>query len=233
VPEPSKDAVTTRVLLSCLLLALPAAAEEGRVEPALDCAASATQKVQERYDGVRDLSARFVQQTQSIAFGGDSEADEVSGRVQFAKPGRMRWEYEKPEPSLVVSDGKVLWIYDPSAGEAQKLTVDQGYLSGAAIQFLLGDGRILDSFEVTARECSDTRVELELRPREASTYEWIDLSVDPGTGWILATTVHDLFGNRTRVSFSEPRANEGVAAERFRFEPPEGVRVLSLEAPAE
>jgi outer membrane lipoprotein carrier protein len=198
----------------------------------LDCAGPATQKVQERYEGVRDLSARFVQQTQSIAFGGDSAADEVSGQVLFAKPGRMRWEYEKPEPSLVVSDGKVLWIYDPSAGEAQKLAVDQGYLSGAAIQFLLGEGRILDSFDVTARECTETRVELELRPREASTYERIDLAVDPGTGWILATTVLDLFGNRTRVSFSELRANAGAGAERFQFEPPEGVRVLSLEAPA-
>ena len=224
--------MTKRVLLSLLLFALPAAAEEAPVEPVLDCAGPATQKVQERYDGVRDLSARFVQQTQSIAFGGDSAPDEVSGQVLFAKPGRMRWEYEKPEPSLVVSDGKVLWIYDPSAGEAQKLAVDQGYLSGAAIQFLLGEGRILDSFDVTARECTETRVELELRPREASTYERIDLAVDPGTGWILATTVLDLFGNRTRVSFSELRANAGAGAERFQFEPPEGVRVLSLEAPA-
>ena len=75
------------------------------------------------------------------------------------------------------------------------------------------------------------RAELELRPREAATYERIDLVVDLATGWILATTVHDLFGNRTEVAFSELRPNEGAPAERFRFDPPEGVRVLSLEAP--
>jgi outer membrane lipoprotein carrier protein len=232
---PSKALVTKRVVLALLLAAWPASAEDGAAaasaEPALGCATTAVRKVQQRYDGVRDLAARFQQETQSVAFGGASDPDAVSGRVVFAKPGRMRWEYEKPEPSLVVTDGKVLWIYDPAAREAQKLAVDEGYLSGAAIQFLLGEGTILDSFEVTARECAEARVELELRPREPATYEQIDLSVDPATGWILATTVHDLFGNRTRVSFSDPRPNEGAPEELFRFEPPDGVRVLSLEAP--
>lgn len=223
------------VLLAILLAAQPALGEDPAEAPAPvadpTCAASATQKVQDRYDGVSDLAGFFVQQTRNVAFGGASEPVAASGRVLFAKPGRMRWEYEKPEPSLVVSDGAVLWIYDPVAGEAQKLTVDAAYLSGAAIQFLIGDGKILDSFEVTAHECSEARAELELRPREASTYERIDLAVDLDTGWILATTVHDLFGNRTEVAFSELRANEGAPAERFRFDPPEGVRVLSLETP--
>jgi outer membrane lipoprotein-sorting protein len=72
-----------------------------------------------------------------------------------------------------------------------------------------------------------------LRPREPSTYERIDLVVDPATGWILATTVHDLFGNRTRVAFSGFTANQGFPDAKFRFEPPEGVRVLSLEPPEE
>ena len=216
-------------LLASLALAPVAGAEAPAVEP--DCAAAVTEKVQRRYDGVQDLSAHFEQETRSVAFGGASGAEPVSGRVLFAKPGRMRWEYEKPEPSLVVSDGEVLWIYDPAAAEAQKLPVDQGYLSGAAIQFLLGSGKIGDSFQVTARECGAERAELELVPREPSTYERIELSVDPATGWILATTVHDLFGNQTRVSFRDPKPNEGAPLERFRFEPPEGVRVLQLEAP--
>lgn len=227
--------MTRHILLAFLLAALPASSEDvaagSTAEPTLDCAGPMIQKVQDRYDGVRDLSAHFVQETRNVAFGGAAAPDTVSGRVLFAKPGRMRWEYEKPQPSLVVSDGAVLWIYDPVAREAQKLAVDQGYLSGAAIQFLVGDGQIEDSFEVTARECGGASVELELRPREASTYERIDLSVDPDTGWILVTTVHDLFGNRTQVTFSELRANEGAPAERFGFEPPDGVRVLSLEAP--
>ena len=35
-----------------------------------------------------------------------------------------------------------------------------GFLSGAAIQFLLGEGEIRRDFEVTADVCSDAKVEL-------------------------------------------------------------------------
>ena len=137
-----------------------------------------------------------TQTTQSVAFGGDSSpaSEPARGRVEFAKPGRMRFEYETPEPSLVVSDGKTLWIYDPVAKEVQVLAVEGDFLSAAAIQFLLGEGRLQESFEVTARSCAPDRAELELRPRAEASYERIELVADPVSGWIRETTVHDLLG---------------------------------------
>jgi len=33
-----------------------------------------------------------------------------AGGVMFKKPGRMRWDYEKPEKATYVSDGGVLWV---------------------------------------------------------------------------------------------------------------------------
>ena len=190
------------LVAAALALAAPGARAAGEA-PAADCALAATDRVQARYEGLLALRARFRQTTWSVAFGGDSgpEAVAAEGRVEFAKPGRMRWEYEKPAPSLVVSDGSTLWIYDPTAREVQVLSVDQGFLSAAAIQFLLGQGRLRESFEVAARSCSATRAELELRPRADASYERIELAVDPGTGWIQETTVTDLLGNRTHVVF--------------------------------
>ena len=62
------------------------------------------------------------QTTRRVALGdGAGDALAASGEVVFAKPGKMRWTYESPEPSLVVSDGATLWIYDPKAREVQKL----------------------------------------------------------------------------------------------------------------
>ena len=34
------------------------------------------------------------------------------------KPGRMRWDYEKPEKKLMVSDGSTLWVYEPEDEQA-------------------------------------------------------------------------------------------------------------------
>jgi outer membrane lipoprotein carrier protein len=217
--------------LAALWLVATAAAAEAPAAPAPDCAAAVSAQVQARYDGVRSLRARFDQESRNVAFGGAGGPDAAPsrGRVEFAKPGRMRWEYEAPEPSLVVSDGKKLWIYDPKAKEAQVLSVDQGFLSAAAIQFLLGEGKLLESFEVKARRCDPERAELELRPRAEASYERIDLVVDRKTGWIRETTVFDLLGNETRVRFEDLEAGGAPDEARFRFEPGAGDRVLIIE----
>jgi outer membrane lipoprotein carrier protein len=213
------------------VLAASAAARADAPAPA-DCAAAVAGRVQAHYDGVRDLRARFVQTTRSVAFGAEaSDAETARGEVAFAKPGRMRWSYEEPEPSLVVSDGETLWIHDPVAREAQVLRVDRGFLSGAALQFLLGDGRLLESFAATAEGCGGAEVTLELVPRDEATYERLRLAVDPASGEVHRTVVVDLFGNRTEVELRDVRTNQDLAAGLFRFEPPEGTRVLRLSEP--
>jgi outer membrane lipoprotein carrier protein len=198
------------------------------------CAEALARRVQAHYDGVDDLRARFEQTTESVTLGArGSAALEARGHVVLAKPGRMRWSYESPEKSLVVSDGRTLWLFDPAAGEVQRLEVTQTFLSGAAIQFLLGEGRILESFSVTSPDCGETApdepVQLELRPREPATYERLVLVTDPGSGAVQETRVTDLFGNVTRVRLEEVEINQGADPSLFRFEPPEGVRVIELE----
>jgi len=195
------------------------------------CVERAVAAIQRRYEAVRDLSADFVQTTRSVALGGPGSATTSHGSVVFAKPGKMRWAYEDPEPSLVVSDGHWLWIYDPAHKEVQKFAVGDGFLSGAAIQFLLGEGEIRRDFEVTAAACSDAKVELVLVPRRAASYEKLRVRSDPATGELLETTVVDLLGNVTQVAFSRTRTNLGPADEIFSFRAAPGIRVIELEPP--
>jgi len=199
------------------------------IASAEDCALAITAKVQERYDSVRDLRGRFEQTTDRVALGGaPADALTAKGEVIFAKPGKMRWRYEAPEPSLVVSDGATLWVYDEAAREVQKLPLAQGYLSAAGLQFLLGSGRLADAFAIEAEGCDQSVVTLALRPKQEAPYESLALHVDRESAVVLETTVVDLFGNRTRVAFSELRENTRVDAKQFRFEPPKGVRVVEV-----
>ena len=199
---------------------------------AVDAGEDAARRVQTRYDEVRDLQADFEQVTQSATFGGESlaEADPKIGRVVFAKPGRMRWTYVAPEPSVVVSNGRDLWIHDVEGGTATRLAVTQGYLTGAALQFLLGDGKILESFRVEALACEPTRVTLDLVPLNEASYERLGLVANPETGDIESSSVVDLFGNRTEIRFRRVRVNLEPRAETFEFEVPEGVEVIDYAA---
>jgi outer membrane lipoprotein carrier protein len=213
-----------------LLLGGPATASAGgEAEQPTDCAEEAALRIQAYYQGVRDLSAEFSQSTQNV-LSGSLAGEEVParGRVIFAKPGRMRWVYESPEPSLVVSDGETLWIYDPTAKEVQVLSVDSGFLSGTAIQFLLGEGRILESFFISAESCEGEEISLDLQPRQLATYQRLKLRVDRASGAVLATAVVDLFGNRTDVVFEKVQRNSAPDDSLFRFEPSEDDRVLTL-----
>jgi outer membrane lipoprotein carrier protein len=213
-----------------LALVASAAARADGDEPR-DCAREVALRVQARYEGVRDLETRFAQKSRSVAFGGAGQEMQARGVALFAKPGRMRWTYEEPEPSVVVSDGKSLWIYDPVAKEAQEFPVGEGFLSGTAVQFLLGEGKILDAFEVAAEGCGAATVRLRLRPRKETSYELLELRVAPETGDVRESAVVDLFGNRTDVIFESMRTNLGVDSAQFRFEAGPGVRVLRAEPP--
>ena len=156
-------------------------------------------------------------------------AEAKTGRVVFAKPGKMRWTYEAPEASVVVSNGTTLWIHDVEGQSVTRLAVTAGFLSGAAVQFLLGDGQILESFEVSARSCNPGRVELDLVPRSDATYERLGLVADPDTGEIIATSVLDLFGNLTNIEFSAIEVNQGAEPSTFEFSVPEGVELLDYK----
>lgn len=188
--------------------------------------------VQARYDDIRDLEAGFSQRSESATFAGEPLVDDAEkrGRVVFAKPGRMRWHYAAPDESVVVSDGDTLWIYDVAGATATRLEVTAGYLSGAALQFLLGDGQLLESFRVRAIACGEETVELDLVPVAESTYERLGLVADVASGDIRETSVVDLFGNRTVIRFEGTRVNQSPPAATFRFEPPAGVEVIDYGA---
>lgn len=197
-----------------------------------DCTAgageAAARRIQTRYEGIRDLRAGFLQTNEAATFGGAPlmTPDPKTGKVIFAKPGKMRWVYDAPEPSVVVSNGSTLWIHDVEAESVTRLAVTAGFLSGAALQFLLGDGQILESFDVVATRCNSERVTLDLIPKRDATYERLGLVADSKSGDVLATSVLDLFGNLTRIEFSEIETNRGPSPETFEFKAPEGVEVL-------
>ena len=217
----------------CLLVPGRGLADEAVDRAAPDCAHTVAARVQAKYETVEDLSARFEQSTQSV-MGGPAAQTESSGRVAFAKPGKMRWSYEAPQPSQVISDGATLWLFDPGANEVQRLPVQQGYLAGAGLQFLLGEGQLSEEFEIRAVECDPGSAEsalLELLPKAPASYERLLLRAGFDSGEVEETTVVDLFGNRTRIAFRELKLNQDLPAETFTFEVPPGVEVIDLVLP--
>ncbi|MFP8878332.1 MAG: outer membrane lipoprotein carrier protein LolA [Myxococcota bacterium] len=220
------------ILAMLLVVAALSVADSGEdradieAAPTPTCLDGAIEAIQSRYDLIDDLRADFEQVTRTAALAGRGSS--VTGTVSFAKPDKMRWSYADP-PSLLVSDGRTLWIYDPAFKEVQKLSVGSSqYLSGASIQFLLGERSIRRDFSVVERGCTVDSVDIDLTPIEPATFERLAIVVDRNTGDLIRTTIYDLLGNVTEVTFSNLRTDLSPPPETFRFDPPAGVKVLEI-----
>jgi len=197
-----------------------AAAEAGGA----GCAAQIAARVEQRYRAVRDLSANFEQSSHSAAMPGAPSLS--SGRLVITRSGRLHFRYERPAPSLVVSDGETLWIADPVAKEVQVLRAEGGFMTGTALQVLVGGGRIADAFEASAEGCGGGTVRLILAPREAAHYERIELQVAAESGEVQGVALADVLGNITRTALRGVAVNQDPAPELFRYAPAPGERLL-------
>ena len=73
-------------------------------------AQSIVRVLEARYHSARTLKAIFLERYHE----GGRDVRAESGTVYFSRPGRMRWEYESPEPKLFVADGRTVWFYVPA-----------------------------------------------------------------------------------------------------------------------
>src|SRR5688572_20642913 len=77
-------------------------AQPQRQPPPPADAATVAAQVQAFYDQTRTVQASFYQTHVLKLY---NRTDRSRGRVVFAKPGKMRWTYDRPNGKIVVSDG--------------------------------------------------------------------------------------------------------------------------------
>lgn len=191
------------------------------------------ERMQRRYDQAKDFRARFSQKYSRAVVGRTTLS---TGTLTFKKPGRMRWDYDKPEPRMFLSNGQVLWLYEPTEKQAFKQNLKTSQLP-AALAFLMGKGKIADEFEVAfAKETKDGKDKLPGRPedirltlspkRPQSAYKSIYFVVDPKEFLVRESLLVDAQGNTNHFVFDHIEVNSKVADALFRWTPPAGVRVV-------
>jgi outer membrane lipoprotein carrier protein len=224
-------AVATAALSFWLAVDTPATQAGGTPAPAAapqPDAEKTADAVQRYYDGAKDLHAKF-EQTLTTAMGTKKKA---TGEVWLKKPGRMRWDYAKPEKKLMVADGETLWVYEPEDEQAFKQELRSSNLPDS-VAFLLGEGKLKAQFDVKAEPAPPAgvaqpgEVVLRLVPKRAtSAYKALLFVVDPKTGAVNGTVVYDQQGGQSHIRFSALETNKAPEDGKFKFTPPAGTRIL-------
>lgn len=159
--------------------------------------------------------------TMTAAFSQTDRAGKtVTGTLTLKRPGKIRFQYQKDVPILIVGDGKALTFIDYSVKQVQRWPIGNSPLG-----VLLDPNRDMTRFAKLV-QTGDTRlVVVEARDPKRPQYGVITLafsreaSAPAGLmlqGWVTL----DSQGNRTSIRLSNQQFNGTVSDEAFKWRDP-------------
>lgn len=176
------------------------------------------------FSNMQSLKADFTQQV----FGPRQELlQDSSGQVIVQRPGKFRWDYNKPYQQHIVADGKKLWLFDVDL-EQVSIKPQNAAMANSPASLLSDPGQLDKQFDVLMVFRHD-RNWFELIPKQSdSGFEALFILLDDGV--ISQMELKDSFGQFTRLRFENVRLNKHYGADTFRLKIPEGVDVIDETA---
>lgn len=182
------------------------------------------QKVTKFYQDTQDFKADFIQ-TFSYKIYGKKKIS--SGKVYFKKKSKMLWHYEVPVQRLFISDGSILWVYEPEEAQVFKRSLKSAQLP-VALRFLKGDANLDKEFDIAPLvHNKDNDYQITLTPKKPSgDYRSLELIIDPKKLTVIASVIIDPVGNRNHIEFIDMTYNIGLKDDAFKFTVPKGVKII-------
>ena len=183
--------------------------------------AGALDQLHEFLKSTRTLKADF---SQAVIGRGGRKPQQSSGVVAISRPGKLRWEIQKPYPQLIVGDGEKIWIHDP---ELQQVTVRKAgqAIGGSPAALLSGNNDLEKNFTLKDAGESEGLVWVEAVPKVGdSGFESVRLGFAGND--LKAMELHDSFGQTTLIRFTKLERNPALPTTLFKFTPPAGVDIV-------
>jgi outer membrane lipoprotein-sorting protein len=181
--------------------------------PAIACAQTGDlAAVQASLAGITTMTANFSQT--------DRNGRIINGVVTLKRPGKLRFQYEKGVPQLIVADGNSLYFIDYQVRQVQRWPIGNSPLG-----VLLNPKKDATKFAKVVPTASAEIVSVEVRDPKHPEYGRITLifqknAGSPGglllQGWVAL----DSQNNRTTIRLSDQRFNGAVSDGVFRWNDP-------------
>lgn len=184
--------------------------------PALVAAAPAQRNdlatVQAHLRAVESMTARFSQT--------DRNGKVLNGTMTLKRPGKIRFQYERGVPYLIVGDGKSLYFVD-----YQVRQVDRWPVGNSPLSVLLNPSKDITRFTRLVPSADPRIVTVEAHDPRHPEYGRISLvfardGSAPGGLMLQGWVALDSQNNRTTIRLSGQRFNAPVADNMFRFNDP-------------
>lgn len=188
----------------------------------LSAYAGATDKLKNFIASTRSAQADF---TQDVRDKSGQRIQLASGTMQFVRPGKFRWVYQKPYEQLILGDGEKFWLYDKELNQVTVKKIDAA-LGSSPAALLSGNNEIERGFQLKDNGTRDGLEWLEAVPRNQDTsFEKIHMAFNAQSD-LVVMELQDSFGHTTVLRFAKLQRNPQLAPQLFKFVPPKGADVL-------
>ena len=125
--------------------------------------AAAIDKLHRFLDSMKTLRADFAQ---IVVAKNGKKSQQSTGVMSFSRPGKFRWQIEKPYSQLLVGDGQKVWIYDQDLRQVTVKKVDAA-LGSTPAALLVGGNALEKNFTLREIGERDGLEWLEATPKSA------------------------------------------------------------------
>lgn len=182
---------------------------------------NAAAQLTQRLEPVKSYTADFKQ---VVAGAKGQQLQQAEGQMWIARPGKFRWVVKAPYAQTVVSDGRLIHLYDPDLEQVTVRKLDPKVTNTPA---LLLSGRASDltsSYNVSLKAQGDQDV-FQLTPKTQDTlFDGLTMSFKGQQ--LTGLDMQDASGQQTHITFSKVVPNGPIAAGMFDFKVPDGAEVI-------
>lgn len=195
--------------------ALVVSAPLALVAPGAPAAAQATNDLDRAVEALRGISTMQADFLQT-----DRAGRGVSGKLTIKRPGRIRFEYQKGVPMLIVGDGRALTMVDYEVRQVQRWPIGNSPLGA-----LLDPRRDVKRFGTLQPSNDPAVVSIEVRDRSHPEYGVITLIFRrkgdaPGGLELVSWVALDSQNQRTTIRLANQRYGMVVPDSAFRYVDP-------------
>jgi outer membrane lipoprotein carrier protein len=179
-------------------------------------ASSPTQELTQLLSCFNSLQADFVQSVNSN--------QRSSGKIALQRPGKFRWEIQKPYPQLIIADGKYIWIYDADLQQVTKQKMDYSEANNPAL-LLSGSIQNLPKNFIITKLSQKPGKWFELRPK-AKNGLFQKIQIQFINRKLTSMHIVDNLGQHSTLRFNQLHVNPKLNPKLFRFVPPNNIDVV-------
>ncbi len=170
----------------------------------------------------KSLTADFKQVTLNEA---GNPVQTSYGVFYLQRPGKFRWDYQKPFQQQIISTSGKVWFYDLDLEQVTIKKLDESVGSTPAL-LLSGDVSLEENYTMAQQGVEGEVQWVKLVPKnDESSFKYLLIGLEKDS--LSGMELSDNFGTLTRIYFSNVKLNPFITPTLFEFQTPKGADVFS------